>query len=374
MTTGRIIERKNGHGYVISVGPDPTTGKYKQIWRTGFKSKTEAREKLRHHLNELDRGNIPSDITIGEWLRKWLDEDCSDYKPSTLRSHIHCVETYIVPEIGKLKLDKLTHVQINKMYRKHEQRLSSVTVHRIHRTLRAAINRAIKRGLIKDSPMIRVDVPERRSPKRGILNVKQARSMLSWLNQERSIAYYGAFLAVYGGLRLGEVCGLQWNDVDFENQTIFIRRARQRHKRQDIIIDPKTSDSIRDIVLPAFVLEEMQRWKEWQSTRSEQIGKPLDEDGFVVLTLDLKPPDPHIFARDVKLALTALQLPIVTFHDLRHTHATWLLESGVDLKTVSQRLGHSSITVTADTYGHVTRKMQQEAVSKLEKMMGENDD
>jgi integrase len=371
MTTGRIIERDNGYGYVISAGRDPLTGKYKQIWRTGFKTKTEAREKLRQHLNELDTGNAPVDITVAEWLKRWLKEDCADMKPTTIKSYTSCVNHHLIPNVGKIRLDKLSHSDIQRLYTKLEKSLSSVTVHKVHRCLRAALNRSIKRGYLKESPMTRVDSPERRSPKRRTLSVQQAQQMLSWLKQQRSIAYYGAYLAIYGGLRLGEVCGLKWKDVDVESQTIYIRRARQRHKKQDILIEPKTSDSIRDIVLPEFVIEEMETWKEWQKERSHYLGKPWDEETFVVLTLDMKPPDPHIFAKDVKSALTALKAPIVTFHDLRHTHATWLLESGVDLKTVSQRLGHSSITVTADVYSHVTRRMQKDAVNKLEKMMQE---
>ncbi|MFB5189033.1 site-specific integrase [Alicyclobacillus fastidiosus] len=370
MATGRIIERKNGYGYVISAGRDPVTGKYKQIWRTGFKTKAEARERLRRHLNEIADGNTPTDMTVSEWLKRWLNSECIDMKPSTITSYELCVNRYLNPRIGNIRLDKLNHTDINRMYAHYLKSLSSVTVHRIHRTLKAALNRAIKRGILNDSPMKRVDVPDRRSPKRNTLNVRQAKLMMEWLKHKGYVAYYGAFLATYGGLRLGEVCGLQWRDVDLERSTLYIRRARQRHKRRDILIEPKTADSTRDIVLPEFAINEMTAWKARLKNEMDIAGKPWSDEEYVVQLPGLKAPEPHAFAQGVKSALAALGLPIITFHDLRHTHATWLLESGVDLKTVSQRLGHSSIAVTADVYSHVTRKMQKEAMSKLEKMIG----
>lgn len=372
MATGRIIERKNGYGYVISAGRDPITGKYKQIWRTGFKTKTEAREKLRQHLNELDEGNVPTDITVAEWLERWLKEDCADMKPSTIKSYNNIVHHYLIPRIGKIRLDKLSHTDINRMYSHFLKNLSSVTVHKVHRALRTALNRAIKRGILKESPMKRVDTPDRKSPKRNTLNVRQAKEMLEWLKKKKYVAYYGAYLAIYGGLRLGEVCGLQWRDVEWETNTLFVRRARQRYQRKDVIIEPKTEDSIRDVVFPDFVMDELRGWMERLKHEAAVIDKPWNDEEFIIQMEGLKIPEPHVFAKGVKLALEDLDLPIVTFHDLRHTHATWLLESGVDLKTVSQRLGHSSITVTADVYSHVTRRMQKDAMDKLEKMIGDS--
>jgi len=371
MTTGRIIERKNGWGYVISAGRDPVTGKYKQIWRVGFNAKKEAQEALRKHLNELDDGNAPADITVGEWLERWL-KDCAGMKPTTVKSYASIVHHHLMPAIGKTRLDKLSHKDIQRMYAKLENNLSSVTVHKVHRCLRAALNRAIKRGYLRESPMSRVDSPERHSPKRNTLSVREAMKMLEWLYSNGYVAYYGAYLSAYGGLRLGEVCGLQWRDVDWDANTLRIRRTRQRHNKQDVILEPKTADSVRDIVMPRNVMKELRTWRERQQEASKEAFTGWSEDQFVVRKPDLEVPETHAFAKGVKIALKDLGLPLVTFHDLRHTHATWLLESGVDLKTVSQRLGHSSITVTADIYAHVTRKMQQDAMSKLEVMMNQS--
>ena len=115
-------------------------------------------------------------------------------------------------------------------------------------------------------------------------------------------------------------------------------------------------------------MDELREWKNSMVRTMVAQGCVLDEDAYVVQTEGM-PRDPHAFAKGVKVALTTLGIAPVTFRDLRHTHATWLLESGVELKVVSQRLGHSSITVTADVYSHVTKKLQREAMGKLEEMM-----
>ncbi len=374
MTTGRIFEEDGKYGYIISVGRDPVSGKYRQIWRRGFKTKKDAQAKMRSHLNALEakeEQQVPQTaaLTVGELLDRWLERDCRDFKVTTRKSYEHCVEYYLKPNIGHVKLEKLSHDHINAMYATLLSSLSPVTVHRVHRTLRAALNRAVKQGLLSQSPMSRVDVPERRSPRRSTLRVDEARQMLQWLQEHGYVAYQGAYLAVYAGLRLGEVCALQWRDVDLKRGTLFIRRSRQRIKRQDIVTQPKTEDSIRDIVIPEFFVAELQKWRRAVQNEVAQLGLPWSEEEYVVQLPGHKIPDPHAFAKGVKEALQSLGLPLVTFHDLRHTHATWMLESGVDLKTVSQRLGHSSITVTADIYSHVTRRMQLDAVAKLEKMM-----
>ncbi|QQE78101.1 site-specific integrase [Alicyclobacillus sp. SO9] len=118
-----------------------------------------------------------------------------------------------------------------------------------------------------------------------------------------------------------------------------------------------------------MVVEEM---KTWRTLQKEIQGESWTEDSFVIVTADGAVPAPAAWASAIRVARKELQLPPVTFHDLRHTHATWLLESGVDLKTVSQRLGHSSITITADLYAHVTDSMQRAAMEKLDSMMQKN--
>lgn len=369
LATGRIIKEGSSYTYIISAGRDPLTGKYKQVWRRGFKTKKEADEKMRAHLNELDDGVVVTTLKVAEFLKLFVAEHCKGMKPSALWTYEYTCNHYIIPILGSIRLDKLSHTEIQLLYDAWNETLAPSTVHRIHRVLRTALNHAVKKGYLVKSPLARVDAPERRTPRRTVLSVSQAKEMLLWLKERRPGAYMACFLAVYTGMRRGEVAGLQWRDIDFERNIIHVRRTRDRRGTDDVIQTPKTEDSERDIVVSQLVVEELKLWNESQRIFSKMIQVPWDEEMYVVRLPNGDIPDPHIFDRGVKVALTTLGLPVVTFHDLRHTHATWLLESGVDLKVVSQRLGHSSITVTADVYSHVTHKLQEDAVNKLDKMI-----
>ena len=166
---------------------------------------------------------------------------------------------------------------------------------------------------------------------------------------------------------MGEIAGLQWKDVDLDTGLIQLERTRYRPKGgQDFLGPPKTFGSRRRIVVTKEVVDELRRWKQSQQEIERESWTP---ESFVVRLPNAAPPSPVSFNNAIQIARKELGLPRVSFHGLRHTHATWLLESGVDLKVVSERLGHSSITVTADIYAHVTDALQREAMEKLQRMM-----
>ncbi|GLG00127.1 site-specific integrase [Alicyclobacillus hesperidum subsp. aegles] len=369
MATGRIEKKNGSYRYIISAGKDPVTGKYKQIWRSGFKTRKEADEKMRAHLAELAGGYVPTRATVEQFLQQFITDHCKDMKPSARWTYEYTCQHYIVPIIGSVKLDKLDHPHIHQLYDTWSAKLAPSTVHRIHRVLRTALNYAVKKGYLVKSPMARVDTPERRAARRNTLTVQQARDVLAWLKDRRPGAYMACFLAIYTGMRRGEIAGLQWRDVDWDANVLHVRRTRMRTDGSEVIGTTKTEGSERDIVVAKLVMDELRLWREAQEAFCRLVQQPWDDAMFVVRLHDGSAPGPYIFAKGLKAALQKLGYPLVTFHDLRHTHATWLLESGVDLKVVSERLGHSSITVTADVYSHVTRKMQEQAVQKLHEMM-----
>lgn len=375
VTTGRVFSYmlKSGdtkYGYTITITPaDPLTGRYPQITRKGFKSERAAKSAMVDQLKSLDDMNIPKprSLTMDDWSKEWLKEKLPTLRPWTAKTYQHVIQHYIVPELGRLPLTKITPDHITRFYRKLGERLKPVTVHRVHRVLKTCLLHAIKKGYLDKSPLDKVTPPDRRSPKRATLSVADALRLLDWLKEHRPTAYRAAFLAVFTGMREGEVAGLQWLDIDMENCVIRVERTRQRiQSNQDIIGPTKTEDSQRRIVVAQMVVDELKRWKEQQQAVEQDTWSP---DSFVVRTPEGTVPAPAAWGNSIRLARQALQLPNITFHDLRHTHATWLLESGVDLKTVSQRLGHTSITITADIYAHVTDAMQRKAVEQLEAML-----
>ncbi|MCL6592879.1 MAG: site-specific integrase [Alicyclobacillus sp.] len=368
--TGRIIRRNGKWAYVISAPRDPVTGKYKQIWRSGFATKREADEAMRRHLAELSTGRVQVSLTLQEYLLLWLDRNRDRLAPRTHDIYAYTCERYIIPMVGQVKLSELRPLHVEHLYAHWSQTLQPSSVHRIHRVLRAALNRAVKWGYIADSPMVRVDPPSNKIERRSTLTVERALEALEWLRSRSTVCWLSVYLALYTGMRRAEIAGLQWQDIDWDGQAIRVQRTRQRSRGgQDIVGPPKTLESRRIIVVTPSVLNTLCEWHRQQQEHAALRGEAWDETAWVVRHLDGEVPDPNTFTHAFRDAVKALGLPNVTFHDLRHTHATWMLESGVDLKIVSDRLGHANITTTGNIYSHVTQRMQREAVHKLDAML-----
>lgn len=375
MTTGRVFSyttksEEKKYGYTITITPaDPRTGRYPQVTRKGFKSERAAKSAMMEHLRSLEDTPMAHarSITLQEWANRWLDQKSSTLRPWTYRTYEHALRAYILPELGRLPVWKIDARNIQALYRRLGERLKPVTVHRVHRVLKTCLLAAVKEGYLDKSPFTTVEPPDRKSPPKPVLSVDDAYRLLDWLREHRPTAYMAAYLALHTGMRLGEIAGLQWRDIDLNTGLIQLERTRHRLKSgEDYLGPPKTFGSRRRIVITQEVVDELSKWRERQQEIERESWTP---DSFVVRLPSNPLPSPNAWNNAIQLARKELRLPRVSFHGLRHTHATWLLESGVDMKVVSERLGHSSITVTADIYAHVTDALQREAIQKLQRMM-----
>jgi len=252
------------------------------------------------------------------------------------------------------------------MYHNLASSLSSSTVHRAHRVLRAALNRAIKRGLLSDNPMTRIDAPSAKIDRRTPLTVEQIYEVLTWLEPRYPVTHLAVYLALQTGMRRGEICGLRWCDIDVQNAVIRIVQTRQRRNGKDIVGSTKTAGSTRPVPVGRAVTT-LENWRGQQEHNTVLRDITVSDNDYILLRDDGTVIDPLTLPNDLRKALKALNLPSSSFHDLRHAHATILLRANVPLKVVSERLGHASIVLTANTYSHVTETMQREAVEQLEK-------
>ncbi|PWI56962.1 tyrosine-type recombinase/integrase [Sulfoacidibacillus thermotolerans] len=363
MTTGRVRKRGDKWGYIINMPYDPIRGNYPTIRKSGFQSKAQAFEAMTQAIAKIDSGEVAfAAMKVEEYLNEWLIQIQDKVAPRTLETY-EDTKKIISFYIGDLRLDKLDHFAIESMYEKLKAKeLAPSTIHRVHRVLRAALNRAVKRGIIKETPMKRVDSPSGKIERRNVLSVEQAHQLLNWLKDHRYLSYLGATIALHTGMRRGEICGLQWRDIDWERKIIRITRSRQRRKGKDFIGNPKTVGSIRPIPVDDDLIELLHVWY-------GAFPLPPIDMQFILAHPDGKPIDPMTLSRDVRIAVNKLNLPKVSFHDLRHTHATLLLQANVPLKIVSERLGHASIAMTADTYSHVTETMQQDATQRISDLL-----
>jgi integrase len=370
MTTGTVRKRGDKWSYIINLPFDPVKGNYPQIRRSGFKGKKEALDALRLALNEIEAGATPVQattpvLTVEKYMSEWLNSIAGTVAPRTLEIYRYSAEL-MTPYIGDAVLDKLDHQTIETMYSAFNTKgFAPSSVHRVHRVLRTALNRAVRRGIIATSPINRVDPPKNKIERRSVLDVDQANALLDWLKPTHYITYIAASLALHTGMRRGEISGLTWGDIDFERGIIRITRSRQRKHKQDIVGAPKTAGSIRAIPIDKKLLALLQDWRQQQLIANDTTYVLAHKDGTAI--------DPNAITATMRKGLKALQLPQVSFHDLRHTHATLLLQANVPLKIVSERLGHASIVMTANTYSHVTENMQEEATRKISDILRRND-
>lgn len=368
MATGRVIKRNGKWAYVISLPYDPEKSRYPQKWRSGFETKKAAAEAMAKDLATLEPDSASKGtMSVAEYLESWLILSVQDRTaPRTLETYRHTVESFIVPYIGSIKLNNLSAAHIEAMYKKLGERIQPSSVHRAHRVLRTALNRAVKKGILNSSPMVRVEPPSAKTKHRDILDLVSVGRMVEYLRIHHPVSYVGVKIALATGLRRGELCGLKWSDFDQERRILRVVRSRQRRNGVDIVGAPKTSGSVRPVPIGADTADLLLSWLGKQQLHAAERQEVWSDDVYILRRLDAMVIDPMTLSRDFRKALKALDLPDMSFHDLRHLHATLLLESGVPMKVVSERLGHSSIILTANTYSHVTETMQADAVAKIE--------
>lgn len=383
MNRGSI--RKQGEGsYQIRfcLGRDPLTKKYirKQYTYHTTPGKTE-KEQLREVEIEKARLMVllfgddsfspQSKITIKDYLQKWLSDHVeANLKKSTIRWYKMLCNRHIIPNIGTVKLDKITSLTIQELFTQlKKQGASDYTLKDVKICLNSAFEVAIEWGYIKDNPLSELKRFTKELNKRIKVQIKKSRKIWNMdeaivliresKNTNRHLIY---LLALTNGLRRGEIAGLKWNDINFENKTIHIRQALVENEEGDT----KTYDSDRILLLADFTIEELKRIKDKQKQEKERAGKIYKNNGWIIANAigESIHPDTitHKFIDDVK----GLGLPQIKFHELRHTAASLLYEYfKIPLDIVSKMLGHSSFSFTQSTYTHTSHELFRDGMEKV---------
>ena len=286
---------------------------------------------------------------VGEYLGKWLDGIEGTVRERTWKRSEEIVRLHLVPTLGKTRLDKLNALQVQSLYRsKLDSDLSPRTVQIVHATLHKALKQAVRWQLIPRNVTDAVEPPKYAKKEISPLDEEQVKLLLQAVEGEGLEALY--VLAVTTGMRQGELLGLQWRDIDFEQGIIKVKRTIYNGR----VDAPKTSKGKRSIKLTQTsirVLKEHTRISEW--VFCTKVGTTLRCQ--------------NLRTRSWKPLLKKANLPLDTrFHDLRHTCATLLLTKGVHPKIVQELLGHSSISITLDTYSHVLPNLQEKAVQAMD--------
>ncbi len=375
---GHIRQRSPGAWELrYSLGTDPATGRRRIITTTLSGDRKAAERELRRLLRAVDTGEHvdPTRLTVRAWLEHWVETVRQEVSPKSHERYTEIVTNFLIPALGNLPLTKLAPIHIQKAYngwatggRRDGKRggLSPLTRRYIHSILRSALTRAFEQQLLARNP---ADAFKKRLPKvereeMTTLTAEQSARLLAAIEQTRM--YCPVLLGLVTGMRRGEILALRWKNVDFQRATLRVVESLEQTKSGLRFKGPK-SDRPRAITLPAFAVEELRRVKREQAEELLTLGIRQNGETLVCCRADSKPLQPRSLTHQFTLLITRLtDLPRVRFHDLRHTHATQLLLSGVHPKVAQERLGHSTITITLDLYSHVTDTMQSEAAERLD--------
>lgn len=345
------------------------------MYKSAFTKTQKSALKQLHQLIDLYRDvdlTEDSRMTLGEWLDKWLDEYMIfTIRESTLDSYRAMVKNQVKPFIGSKQISSLTTADMQKFYNKikkegrvrehpiHGKTLADSMVRGVHMMLHEALDTAVKERLIAKNPTNGTTVPKCNYPEKQILGDNQLETFLEAIKGHEYWCDF-FYVEVMTGLRRGEICGLKWQDINFEENKLQVKRSVSVKKGGGVSIgETKTETGVRCIQMPPSVAELLKSKK--QTAITEWV--------FPHFLHPEQPISPASAYRKLKMILKNAELPLIRFHDLRHTFATHATQGGVDPKTLAGILGHTNASFTLDTYTHVTSDMQKSASLVVGNMM-----
>lgn len=307
----------------------------------------------------------PSRVTLGEFLDGWKRDWCkSNVSPKTAERYEELVRLHVVPHIGETRLQKLRAVQLVELYGKLAAKLAPRTIGHVHRTLHQALSQAVDWDLLNVNVASRVKPPRVEDDEVEILTVEQLQAVMTsardgWINPI-------AKLALASGLRRGELLALRWQDLDLVAGRITVARSLEQTKAGLRFKEPKTKRGRRTISLPATGVDDLKaHWSSQQEIRLRLgIGKS-PPTSLVFCDVNGAPLIPQTVSQ-TWMKVTAAAKVEATFHSLRHTHVSHLIAAGVDILTISRRIGHSSPVVTLKTYGHLMPQTDDKAALAID--------
>ncbi len=372
---GTIKSRSSGSYRIrYSLGRDPVSGKRRFATATVRGTRKEAERELVRLLRTVDTGEHvdPSRMTVGDWLELWTQTTKAEVSPKSHERYAEIVRCYLKPALGMIGLQRLTPSDIQKAYNNFNRNLdrnpSPRTRRHIHRILKSALARAVEQQAIPRNPADALKrLPKVEVEPITVLTVEQSKHLLKTISH--TTTYWPTLIALTTGMRRGEVLALRWKNVDLEQGTVRVVESLEETKAGIRFKSTKT-DKGRAVLLPKFALEELRGWKREQAEKLLQLGVRQTGESLVCGREDGKPKIPNSLTHKFMYFAAKAGLPKVRFHDLRHSHATQLLASGVHPKIVQERLGHSTITVTMDLYSHVSETIQSDATTRLDQAYG----
>ncbi|MCP4309346.1 MAG: site-specific integrase [bacterium] len=371
---GHIAKKGNRYYAVVYEGIDAATGKPRHRWHAAGETRKGAEKILGDLVKRMHDGDYrsPDKITLGDYLlQRWLPSKRTRVKPSTASAYERNIRLHINPNIGLIPLQKLQPEDLDELYVKlltEGKRngsgggLSAKSVRNVHATIQSALSDATRKGTVFRNVADIADPPSisRSGRSMNVWTSDQLRAFLEGITGHDLYPLY--FLAATTGMRRGELAGLRWRNVDLDAARLTVNQQVVSVEYELIEDDLKTASSRRTIDLDDQTVAMLRRHRRHQLEERMASGQRGD-DGFVFARPDASPVHPDLISQTFQRFMDHSELPRIRLHDLRHTHATILLQQSVHPKVVSERLGHSSIAFTMTVYQHVMPGMQAEAAA-----------
>ena len=321
------------------------------------------------------------------WKR---DYGSKELAPSTYNRYLGMLNSRIIPYFSHFHVDKIKPTDIMQFYdllsrdtqivrrknnngKKTGKPLSSKTIVEHHRLLHAMLQRAVYWQMIVANPAERVQPPKTKKPKRKYYDDEQSKTLVSNLMEltEDQFKYKVAIiLTIFTGVRLGELMGLEWSDINFKDGIVNINRSSQYLAEKGVFTKtPKTESSIRDVAIPEFVVTLLEEYKYWYDNQKALFGELWYDSNRLFVQTDGKPMHPSTISKWIEKFVEQIGLPVINFHGLRHTNATLLISQNIDVSVVAARLGHAQITTTYNFYVHPIISHNKTAGFALENLL-----
>jgi integrase len=349
------------------------TGERKTRYVTFHGGKREAQRKLTELLDQVNKGSFidPSKLSLGEFLDRWESWAATQVSAKTLERYKELLAHHVRPHLGARAIQKLRTVDFAELYGKLQQPkpegagLAPRTVGHVHRLLHRVLGHAVKWSLTGGNPVTAAEPPRVQRSEIEILAPGEIRAVLEALRGRP--LYTVAVIGLATGMRRGEIAALRWDDIDLDGGKLRVERSLEQTNAGLAFKAPKTKAGRRVVSIPASIVAELrEHWRRQQEQRLALGMGKAGPDDLVFARPDASPWPPDSLTADWARTVRALKLPKVTLHALRHTHVSQLIAAGLDVVTVSRRIGHSNPTVTLGVYAHLFGNTDDRAAAAVE--------
>lgn len=369
-------DKETGTYFFVLENGKGTNGKRKRIVRKGFKKLSDAKEAMQNVMLQLKNAkeeNVTVNITnmtLGDYLDYWSENYAkTNTKPKTYAEYKKIIKTHLQPSLAHIILRDLKSTQLQNYYNTKLKVLSAQSVLHHHRLLSKALNDAIDWEFISKNPAKRAKPPKPEKKEMHTYRNEQINFLMKIAKETSPIYYPIIYAAAHTGLRKSELMGLRWEYVDFKAQKFYICLTITESDGKYFFNPLPKGKKPRSIKLTTGLAQLIQSLKDEHDNRKKILGETYNPHNLVFCNSKGNIMAPSEITRALKKSIEAAGLPDIRFHDLRHSHATILLEENVHPKIVSERLGHSRFNVTMDIYSHVTQSMEELAVETLDKIL-----